>query len=278
MIRSSAFVKAGVIIVSAALHVGIMTAFYEEQTVEVAGGATGAINARLGNSFADLVQGTQAPQTPDPALVAETPSPAESAPVTPTQTVTPATSALAAVPLSATAPTLSTLMPQTITAQSQTQAPAEPETVTATTESAVETSQRPVARPQKPVQPPPLGNSQQNATAGSDTGNTNATARQQSSTTPGRSSDAGNAAATNYPGEVNRRIRRVGQPRVRDRGLVVVQFAINANGGLASVSVVQSSGSARLDRAAMQVIQRASPFPPPPQGAQRSFRMEIERR
>ncbi|MEL6992712.1 MAG: hypothetical protein AAGL92_14180, partial [Pseudomonadota bacterium] len=109
MIRSSAFVKAGVIIVSAALHIGLMAAFYEEQTVEIAGGATGAINARLGNSFADLVQGTQAPQTPDPALVAETPPPAETAPVTPTQTVTPTTSAIAAVPLSATAPTVPTL-------------------------------------------------------------------------------------------------------------------------------------------------------------------------
>ncbi|MDX8354809.1 TonB family protein [Cognatiyoonia sp. IB215182] len=275
MIRSSAFVKAGVIFVSAALHIGLMAAFYEEQTVEIAGGATGAINARLGNSFADLVQGTQAPQTPDPALVAETPPLAEAAPVTPTQTVAPTTSAIAAVPLSATAPTIPTLTPQP-TAQPETLTPAAPETVTATTESAVETSQRPVARPERPVQPPP-GNSQQNATAGSATGNTRATAPQQSGNT-GQAASAGNAAANNYPGEVMQRITRIGQPRVRASGIAVVRFSISGNGALAGVSIAQSSGSARLDRAAMQVIQRAAPFPPPPPGAQRSFSIRIEGR
>ncbi|MDX8350714.1 TonB family protein [Cognatiyoonia sp. IB215446] len=276
MIRSSALVKAGVIIVSVALHIGLMAAFYEEQTVEIAGGATGAINARLGNSFADLVQGTQTPQTPDPALVTETPPPAETAPVTSAQSVTPTTSAIAAVPLSAMAPTVPTLTPPP-TAQPETQTPTPPETITATTESAVETSQRPVARPERPVQPPPPGNSQQNATAGSATGNTRATAPQQSGNT-GQAATAGNAAANNYPGEVMQRITRIGQPRVRASGIAVVRFSISGNGALAGVSIAQSSGSARLDRAAMQVVQRAAPFPPPPPGAQRSFSIRIEGR
>ncbi|MEO0634986.1 MAG: TonB family protein [Pseudomonadota bacterium] len=41
------------------------------------------------------------------------------------------------------------------------------------------------------------------------------------------------------------------------------------------MSIRRSSGSAELDRAAIQMIQRAAPFPPPPPGAQRSFNMPI---
>ncbi|MDX8350493.1 TonB family protein [Cognatiyoonia sp. IB215446] len=286
MIRSSAFVKAGVIVVSAALHVGLVVAFYEQPSVEIAVGTTGAINAQLGNSFADLVQGKQTPQIPAPALAAEMLPPAETAPSKSTQVTRPTetqpsppaqmTTAIVAVPLATTAPTLPTLTPQTPTAQPETLAPVELETVTATTESAVETSRRPVARPQRPVQPPP-GNSQQDAVAGSATGNTSATAPQQSGNT-GQAATAGNAAASNYPGEVMQRITRIGRPRVRASGIAVVRFSIAANGGLAGVSIVQSSGSARLDRAAMQVIQRAAPFPPPPPGAKRSFSIRIEGR
>ncbi|WP_156883657.1 energy transducer TonB family protein, partial [Salipiger mucosus] len=46
-------------------------------------------------------------------------------------------------------------------------------------------------------------------------------------------------------------------------------------GGLAGVSIARSSGSRRLDRDAMRVIQRAAPFPPPPSGARRSYSIQI---
>ncbi|MBY5935646.1 TonB family protein [Tateyamaria omphalii] len=89
---------------------------------------------------------------------------------------------------------------------------------------------------------------------------------------------AGNAAASNYPGQVMRRIQRVRRPRVSAQGAATVAFRVASNGGLSTVSVARSSGSAELDRAAMQVIQRAAPFPAPPQGARRSFSIQIQGR
>ncbi|WP_299970300.1 TonB family protein [uncultured Roseobacter sp.] len=87
--------------------------------------------------------------------------------------------------------------------------------------------------------------------------------------------DAGNAAVSNYPGQVARKIRGVRHPRIGTRGTAVIAFRVADNGGLGTVSVAQSSGSARLDQAAVQVIQRAAPFPAPPSGAQRQFQIRI---
>ena len=71
------------------------------------------------------------------------------------------------------------------------------------------------------------------------------------------------------------RIARVGKPRVRARGTALVAFTIAGNGGLAQLSLARSSGSDALDRAALQLVRRAGPFPPPPQGAQRAFSIGI---
>ena len=45
------------------------------------------------------------------------------------------------------------------------------------------------------------------------------------------------------------------------KGSAVVGFAISANGGLSLVKIVKSSGSAALDAAAVDHIQRSAPFP-----------------
>jgi protein TonB len=58
----------------------------------------------------------------------------------------------------------------------------------------------------------------------------------------------------------------------------VVAFSVSASGGLAGVSIARSSGSAALDAAALRMVQRAAPFPPPPKGAQRSFSISIKGR
>lgn len=88
--------------------------------------------------------------------------------------------------------------------------------------------------------------------------------------------NAGNAAASNYPGKVYAKIRRTRQRAAGGRGTVRVRFAIGGNGGLAGVSVASSSGSAAVDRAAVDHIRRAAPFPAPPPGAQRRFVIPIE--
>ena len=114
----------------------------------------------------------------------------------------------------------------------------------------------------------PQGNASENATAGS------ATRQQQQTSTAA----TGNAAVSNYPGQVMRRISRVSRPRVGSKGTAVVAFSVASNGGVASVSLARSSGSARLDQAALSMIRRAAPFPPPPPGAQRSFSIQVKGR
>lgn len=164
-------------------------------------------------------------------------------------------------------------------------APPTPETLTPSEDRAVEASPRPQERPERKTretrreQPrsAPQGNSNRNATAGSATGSQTATSTRQSTNT-GQSTASGNAAVSNYPGLVMREISRVRKPRVGSRGTATIRFSISASGGLASVVVARSSGNARLDRAALQVIQKAAPFPKPPQGARRNFSIQIQGR
>lgn len=49
-----------------------------------------------------------------------------------------------------------------------------------------------------------------------------------------------------------------------DRGMAQVEFSIDRKGRVMSSRVVKSSGSAALDREAIEMIKRAQPFPPPP--------------
>ncbi|MEO0380606.1 MAG: TonB family protein [Pseudomonadota bacterium] len=88
----------------------------------------------------------------------------------------------------------------------------------------------------------------------------------------------GNAAVSNYPGKVMRKIQRVRRPNAGTRGTATIAFRIAGGGALAALSIARSSGNATLDQAAMRVIQRAAPFPAPPPGARRSFSIQIKGR
>ncbi len=291
MIRSSSSVMTATVTVSVALHVAALYAFYSDTPVQIEGGAGAVVEARLGNSFADLAAGVMTPAEPDvtqsesveqvvPAPVQDTAqhqpvqTPAELAPVVP-----PA------------APQMQPTVPVLREALAPTQAPApELETIAATEPEPVEVSPRPPERPKpaaarrEPVKQTPApksqpkGNSKQNASAGSATGSAKQSASAKQSSGQARATASGNAAASNYPGKVMRKISRVRRPRVGVRGATLVRFSINGNGGLGAVSVAKSSGSSKLDQAAVQVIRRAAPFPPPPPGAQKSFSIKIEGR
>ncbi|MCY4335851.1 MAG: TonB family protein [Litoreibacter sp.] len=86
---------------------------------------------------------------------------------------------------------------------------------------------------------------------------------------------AGNAAASNYRGIVQRKIARQREPRARGKGRVVVSFSIANNGALSSIRVSRSSGRSDIDKAALQMVRRAAPFPAPPAGAPRQFNQGI---
>ncbi|TVS06128.1 MAG: TonB family protein [Rhodobacteraceae bacterium] len=146
---------------------------------------------------------------------------------------------------------------------------------TSPTARAPETSRKPRARPDRTARArQPQGTARQTT----ERGNPQATTQGRSAgTAPARSqtSAPGSAAASNYPGEVLRRIHRVPTPRSPGRGSVLVSFSVSNNGGLNAVSVARSSGNASLDRAAVNHIRRAAPFPPPPAGAKRNFSFEF---
>ena len=145
------------------------------------------------------------------------------------------------------------------------------------TQAQAQPRQEPVQRerPRTPQASAPqvAGNAEQDARRGSADGAAGADAT--ASGTSGAASQAGNAAVSNYPGQVMERIRRTRQQRVSGRGVAVVSFSIGNNGGLAAASIQRSSGSPAIDAAALAHIQRAAPFPAPPAGAGRSFSFEF---
>jgi protein TonB len=134
---------------------------------------------------------------------------------------------------------------------------------------------QPKPKKPKPATPAPRGNADRSARAGQATGTERASSV--SSGTGGKSKSAGNAAASNYPGIVMRKISRVRRPR-GVRGTATVSYRISSSGGLAGASISRSSGSAKLDKAALQIVRRAAPFPKPPAGARRSFSVKIKGR
>ena len=117
------------------------------------------------------------------------------------------------------------------------------------------------------------GNSQADARRGDQTGASNRPAS--SSASRKAVSGAGDSATSNYPGLVLVKLRRALRypPEASGsgmRGEARVRFTIAANGSASRIALARSSGFAALDRAALETVRRASPFPAIPAGARRS--------
>ncbi|MCQ0091547.1 energy transducer TonB [Roseovarius sp. M141] len=294
--------------VALAVHAVLGWALMARQEVAIESGA-GAQDVQVGTSFADMAVGTlEATETTDMTEVLEPqpperaqpvqPEPAERVEATPAQpTQTPAEVPRAVEQIADDAvPTIAAPLAQT---EAVTPEMAQ-EVIEAddTAEPAVARSLRPKPRseafekkneqtaqkaaqkqPKKKREPAkqPRGNAKQAHKAGAASGNSRAAATA-AGVAHGSSAASGNAAASNYPGLVMRRVSRVPRPRTGSRGTAVVAFSISGAGGLAGASIARSSGSAALDRAALRMIRSAAPFPPPPPGAQRNFSINIEGR
>ena len=115
------------------------------------------------------------------------------------------------------------------------------------------------------------GKAKQNATKGEVDGSADVKAASVGGQKKGNSSSAGNAAVSNYPGKVRNKINRAKRRAPGgERGSVVVSFVVGAGGGASGIRVARSSGSAALDRAALESVQRAAPFAKIPDAAGRS--------
>lgn len=80
---------------------------------------------------------------------------------------------------------------------------------------------------------------------------------------------SGNAGVTNYAGQVLVYLNRAPVAPLTARGSARVMFEINADGTLARVDIIDSTGSREIDRAAKAQVRNAAPFPRPPKGASR---------
>jgi TonB family protein len=60
------------------------------------------------------------------------------------------------------------------------------------------------------------------------------------------------------------------------QGTATIYFEINDDGSAKDIRLLKSSGDTELDAESLAVVLRASPFPKPPQGAQRVFAADIE--
>ncbi|MAP14037.1 TonB family protein [uncultured Sulfitobacter sp.] len=239
------------------------------------------------------------PPTPEPTLT-PTPSPvaepvqamdAEPMPVAPpaaSPTETPVLSALTPVETSPetteATPSITAVAPvppvETLTAEPEDDAPRlSQRPQRRDPERAAQAAKKAKPKPQPKPKPKQTtrGNAKRDNTKGAQTAARAGNAAQ-SGTRQRAAAPAGNAAASNYPGQVMSLIARVGKPRVRSRGTAVIAFSVGNGGQLAGARVARSSGSAALDQAALGIIRQAAPFPRPPAGAQRNFSIQIKGR
>jgi TonB family protein len=89
----------------------------------------------------------------------------------------------------------------------------------------------------------------------------------------GRGRMAGDA---NYQGLIAARLARFKRfppeaRRRREHGSALVSFTIDGKGRVTLVRLVRGTGFAALDDEAQAMVRRASPFPPPPRGAEMNF-------
>ncbi|SFJ69606.1 energy transducer TonB family protein [Celeribacter neptunius] len=293
MIASSRLVKIGAGLLAICAHGAFGLAVVSAPPPVRMEGQTGALDARLGTSFADMVAGSLSPQAPtDTALKPLTPAATEPMTAEPPETaaLTPVEASLP--PEHAKMPTAPAVVPHahpTVTPVSAQEVAPEPaprhDSAAPSSKITPVTRPAPPESPAKPAEknrpkpkaaPPPAGNAETTARAGQVTGH--AAAKASSTGSGGAKKTTGNAAVSNYPGQVMRRLSRVSRPRVSARGAALVSFRLASSGALAGLSIARSSGSAELDRAALDVVQRAAPFPPPPAGARRAFSVEIKGR
>ncbi|SPH21080.1 hypothetical protein ASD8599_01823 [Ascidiaceihabitans donghaensis] len=318
MIRRSKIVAAALLFASAVAHASVLSINSSTTQPALAGGAATSVAqlGNSFQDMAVGIMTAQAPQTHTQEISRtvqsrDTPATSTNALETPQTTATESVqSSVAAMVL----PQASVLKPvqQVETIAVSPEAVSVPVTVTAQTPPAHEqpiqqalaqitettprVSRRPAVRPKsldvaqahapqkKPTQSaqdtpkPQRGNADRQTRAGVTQGQVKAKAAVAASRQAKANTKAANAAVSNYPGLVMRRLARQKRPRAATKGTAIVSFSIAASGAVNRATIAQSSGSPQLDRDAVALVRRAAPFPAPPKGAKRAFKVRIKGR
>ena len=154
--------------------------------------------------------------------------------------------------------------------------------------------EQPVVEPETPktsaaaVAPPPIPSPRPTppAAAASETGDKRGTADGQEQLADAASKgkkqkEAGSDAEYNYRGDVYAKLGKVNRTlppslQLAARNNAVVAFVVGRKGNIDELRILQSSGSAVFDKAALGMVRKAAPFPPiPPKAASPSFEFEI---
>ena len=88
----------------------------------------------------------------------------------------------------------------------------------------------------------------------------------------------GNSNETNYAGLVLVHLNRSPPVYASAHGFARVFFQIDPDGSIAWVEITDSSGSTEIHRIAKQLVRKAAPFPPPPDGVSRKLSFNFRNR
>lgn len=288
--RTAAALMSGLALAASfGLHLAGFAMMSPPSKIAIEGGAPMQM-AMLGNSFADMTEGTISPVTPtETANTPDEPKPMVNQPITlpdqvPLPQPTHTAAAIAENLINPVAALLATppepLVALVPTAPLETLKAKPPEVQKAAAARPVTRAPKPATAQPKPTTPrrkpaaeapPKRQGGAQTARKGQANGSSAGTAASSSTRQGKRASAAGNAAVSNYPGLVMRKISRTRKQRAGARGKATVGFKVSASGAATSVRIIRSSGSAKIDNIALRHIKRASPFARPPKGARRSF-------
>lgn len=165
---------------------------------------------------------------------------------------------------------------QTVDRKAET--PAEPTVQAESTEAPVAVPERPPipgARPTPAAAPSEMADEKRGAADGEDRS-------AQAASKGKRQKEAGTAAEDNYRGDVFRKLGSVNRTlppslQLAARNNAVVTFVIGRKGNINELRILETSGSAAFDQAALGIVRKAAPFPPiPPQAASANLEFETE--
>lgn len=285
MIRAAHIAALAAFVMSVALHLVGVTALWPENAVEMEGGAPVSA-AQLGNSFKDVSEGTTTPlpvedvikpKTTDAAADVARPKEVreQAEPKDALEDIRPDMKVSETPPQEADAVRIEgrAEQPRPKQQQEETQEEASPQET-----STDDDQEKPQPEPPKEAVAGSQGANEPDQVLGSNEGEESAAETEVSKRQSANLRQAGNAEASDYPGKVMRKILRQRRPRSYSRGVVTIAFDVSASGAISDIRVIDSSGHAQLDRAGMQMIRSAAPFPKPPVGAQTSFFIEVQGR